>query len=327
MKELEKRKRALRKVLSRWVNELETVPVYKFIYYTSRKEGCDMDMQALAKRIYNASYLTGEFTLRSGQKSGEYFDKYLYEADPVLLRDIAKEMAKLIPEGTEVLAGLEMGGIPLATALSLESGIMTAYVRKKAKNYGTCRLAEGADINGRNVCVIEDNVTTGGQIVESVRELRSRGAKVRHILCAVLRDPAAVELLTSEGLSLIPLFTMEQLKTAGDVTFWDTLDRLIASSEIVIDRPKGTRHPKYPDMIYEVDYGYLEGTTSMDGGGIDLWRGSEPTGKLDAIICIVDLWKKDSEIKLLIGCTEAEKEAVMRFHNGSDAMKGVMTKR
>ena len=93
--------------------------------------------------------------------------------------------------------------------------------------------------------------------------------------------------------------------------FWKALDELVNSSEIVIDRPKGSAHPKFPDFVYRVDYGYLKDTTSMDSAGIDVWVGSDDK-KIDAIMCIVDLMKKDSEIKILIGCTEEEKMEVYR---------------
>ena len=109
--------------------------------------------------------------------------------------------------------------------------------------------------------------------------------------------------------------------------FWQAIDSLASSGKIVIDRPKGSRHPKYPDCIYPVDYGYLENTTSMDGGGIDVWRGSLTTDTVDAIICTVDLMKKDSEIKLLIGCTEEETKIIYEFHNNSEFMKGMLIKR
>ena len=109
--------------------------------------------------------------------------------------------------------------------------------------------------------------------------------------------------------------------------FWQALDRLISASEIVIDRPKGSPHPRFPSRIYPLDYGYLAGTASMDGDGIDLWRGSDPAQRLDAVVCTVDLMKRDSEIKLLIGCTEDEKAAVMRWHNDSDMMKAILIER
>lgn len=166
-----------------------------------------MTRQELAKKIYEVAHLTGEFKLRSGQISNEYFDKYRFEARPDLLREIAKQMAPLIPPGTEVLAGLEMGGIPIATALSLETGLPCAFVRKEAKDYGTCLFAEGADVKGKNVCVVEDVVTTGGQVVISTKDLRSVGAIINHVLCVIHRGPTFPEpKLTEVGLTLSPLF-------------------------------------------------------------------------------------------------------------------------
>lgn len=110
--------------------------------------------------------------------------------------------------------------------------------------------------------------------------------------------------------------------------FWRAFDSLIAQSEIVIDRPKGSRHPRYSDMIYPLDYGYLENTSSMDGDGIDVWRGSMKDGSLRAIMVIVDLWKRDSEIKLLIGTTDEEARVVYDFHNNNgDAMQGILIPR
>lgn len=109
--------------------------------------------------------------------------------------------------------------------------------------------------------------------------------------------------------------------------FWNAIDKLIADSRIVIDRPKGSIHPRFSDFIYKVDYGYLENTTAMDNGGIDVWVGTAGKKQADAIICIVDLMKRDSEIKILIGCTEEEKEIIYRTHNETECMKGIMIRR
>lgn len=109
--------------------------------------------------------------------------------------------------------------------------------------------------------------------------------------------------------------------------FWEALDKLAEQSQIVIDRPKGMAHPKFPDFIYKVDYGYLENTSSMDGEGIDVWVGTKETKIVDSVICIVDLMKKDSEIKLLIGCTEEEKEIIYQTHNETPYMKGILIER
>lgn len=112
-----------------------------------------------------------------------------------------------------------------------------------------------------------------------------------------------------------------------NMEFWNSLDELIDNSEIVIDRPKGTAHPKYPNFIYKVDYGYLKNTTSMDGGGIDVWVGTKANKQADAIVCTVDLMKRDSEIKILIGCTEDEKKTVYQTHNETEYMKGILIRR
>ena len=112
-----------------------------------------------------------------------------------------------------------------------------------------------------------------------------------------------------------------------NIHFWQAVDKLVSSGKIVIDRPKGSTHPRYPEIKYELDYGYIENTSSMDGSGIDVWRGSLPDSICDAIICTVDLWKRDSEIKLLIGCTEEEKAIAYSFHNESEFMKGIMIRR
>ena len=108
--------------------------------------------------------------------------------------------------------------------------------------------------------------------------------------------------------------------------FWKALDELVSSSEIVIDRPRGYVHPRFPNFIYKVDYGYLKDTASMDGAGIDVWVGSGDK-KVDAIMCIVDLMKRDSEIKILVGCTEEEKQEVYKTHNETQYMEGVLIRR
>jgi orotate phosphoribosyltransferase len=172
-------------------------------------------MSDLARRVFDTAHLTGTFTLRSGQVSHEYFDKYLFEAEPTLLRDIAEAMAPMVPAGVEVLAGLELGGIPIVTMLSQVTGLPALFVRKQAKDYGTCRLAEGGEIDGRRLAVVEDVVTTGGQVLLSCAELRERGAIVDTVLCVIDREAGGPEAFAKEGLALRPLFTMTQLKAAA----------------------------------------------------------------------------------------------------------------
>jgi len=170
-----------------------------------------MQKKDLAKKIYEVAHLTGEFKLRSGQTSNEYFDKYRFEARPELLSEIAQQMRALIPPGTQALAALEMGGIPVATALSLITGIPCVFVRKKAKDYGTCKFAEGLEIKGLKLCIIEDVVTTGGQVLLSTEDLRGMGAKVSDVLCVIHRG-GGEEKLRAADLKLHALFEMEDLK-------------------------------------------------------------------------------------------------------------------
>jgi orotate phosphoribosyltransferase len=173
-----------------------------------------MTKSELAKQIFKVAHLTGTFKLRSGTISNEYFDKYRFEANPNILSEIANQLAPLVPAGTEVLAGLEMGGIPIATALSLKTGIPVAFVRKQAKDYGTCQFAEGAEVKGKKVCIIEDVITTGGQVILSTADLRSVGATVEHVLCVIHRGTGSEVKLKEINLTLKPLFTGEELKNS-----------------------------------------------------------------------------------------------------------------
>ncbi len=173
--------------------------------------GVKMTNTDLGREIYRISHLKGRFQLRSGLESNEYFDKYKFESNPKTLKKIAKEMSSLIPQQTEVLAGLELGGIPLVTALSLETGLPSAFIRKEAKTYGTCLLAEGCNIKDKNVCVIEDVITTGGQVLESTSELRQLGAKIDTILCVIFRGTDLTK-FNMANLVLHCLFKMEELK-------------------------------------------------------------------------------------------------------------------
>lgn len=141
----------------------------------------------ILRDIANACMLEGQFKLRSGATSGEYFDKYQFEARPELLWPLSGWMADLLDADTDLLGGLELGGIPLATAMALGTGIPAVFVRKAAKTYGTCRAIEGPAVDGKHVVVIEDVVTTGGQILESAALLRNAGAVVKTAICALWR--------------------------------------------------------------------------------------------------------------------------------------------
>ena len=175
-------------------------------------------MDDLARRIVECCRLSGSFQLRSGQVSDTYFDKYLFESDPSLLREVAAALEPLVPAGTEVLAGLELGGVPVATALSLSTGIPAVFVRKEAKAYGTAKLAEGCEIDGRRVLIVEDVITTGGQVLLSAADLRDRGAVIQSALSVIDRSNGCHRLIDGD-LALSSLFTAESLGAAElDVT-------------------------------------------------------------------------------------------------------------
>jgi inorganic pyrophosphatase len=101
----------------------------------------------------------------------------------------------------------------------------------------------------------------------------------------------------------------------GEAGFWDFLDRLVASSRLVIDRPKGSAHPLYPAFIYPLDYGYLDGSQAMDGAGIDFWLGSLAPPLVSGILCTVDLSKRDAEVKILLGCSQADVDIILAVTN------------
>lgn len=167
-----------------------------------------MNREELAQKVYKTCHLTGQFKLRSGQISNEYFDKYRLESNPEILNSITEHMKLLIPKDTQILAGLEMGGIPIATALSLKTGLPVCFVRKEAKSYGTCQFAEGIEIQGKKVCIIEDVITSGGQVILSAADLRKIGALVTDVLCVIQRGgDQATEKLKAVDLKTHSLFT------------------------------------------------------------------------------------------------------------------------
>ena len=171
-----------------------------------------MNKTDLAKRIKTASYLTGQFILRSGKTSPFYWDKYRFESDPLLLNAIADEMLSLLPVSFDKLAGMELGGIPLATVLSLKIGKPCLYVRKAAKDYGTCNLVEGGYTQGEVAVVIEDVITTAGQVCQSIMEMRTLGIEVQNVVCVIDRQQGGKENLEKIGSSLISLFSLKEIE-------------------------------------------------------------------------------------------------------------------
>ncbi len=161
--------------------------------------------------------LSGRFTLHSGRTSDTYFDKYQFECDPKLLAAIAAQMVSLIPDGTEILAGLEMGGIPIVTALSRATGLCASFVRKEAKLYGTCRYAEGPEMSGKTVVLVEDVVSSGRAILEALTKLNKDGVRPEFALCVIDRQNGASEALKKKGVELRALYSIQDIKRAADV--------------------------------------------------------------------------------------------------------------
>lgn len=172
------------------------------------------DLRELASHIDSTCRLRGEFTLRSGIVTDEYFDKYRFEADPRLLRAVAEHMTALLPPDTQVLGGLELGGVPIATMVSALTGLPAIFVRKAAKTYGTCRLAEGGDFAGRTVTLVEDIVTTGGAVRNATVALRELGAAVHTVVCAIDRSEPGANALHEVGLTTLSVLTKADLDAA-----------------------------------------------------------------------------------------------------------------
>lgn len=172
------------------------------------------DVDDLARAIRAVARLQGTFTLRSGAVSDTYFDKYRFEADPLLLRRIVTAMQPLLPADTTVLAGLEMGGIPVVTVLGQVTGLPTAFLRKEAKTYGTCRSAEGAPLAGERVVLIEDVVSSGGAILDQLDLLAADGVEPRTAVCVIDRETGGTEALAARGVDLRALLTISRIESA-----------------------------------------------------------------------------------------------------------------
>jgi orotate phosphoribosyltransferase len=168
----------------------------------------------LAGDINSVARLEGSFVLRSGQLSSHYFDKYRFEADPELLARFAARMVDLLPTDTEVLAGLELGGVPIATAMSLASGLPAVFVRKQAKTYGTCRAVEGGEVLERHVVIVEDVISTGGAVADAATLLRSEGAVLQTVVCAIWRGVGEAHIAADPALRVKPALAEDDLNAA-----------------------------------------------------------------------------------------------------------------
>jgi orotate phosphoribosyltransferase len=166
----------------------------------------------LARDLVTASYLKGDFVLRSGKHSNRYFDKFLFETDPELLRRLGKHLAALVPLTTQRLAAPELGAVLLGGALSMETGLPLVLVRKEPKGYGTSKQIEGRMERGDRITVIEDVVTTGGDSLRSAQVLREAGADVIHLVVVLDRGEGGEDNIRNAGIPYSPLFRITDLE-------------------------------------------------------------------------------------------------------------------
>ncbi|MFQ5863516.1 MAG: orotate phosphoribosyltransferase [Candidatus Brocadiales bacterium] len=163
--------------------------------------------EELGRRIMEVAYKRGEFILSSGKKSDYIFDKYAFETQPGLLEAITNYLAEMVPPGTKRLAGMEIGAVPLATALSIKTGLPFVIIRKTVKGHGITRQMEGHLSRGDKVLLVEDVVTTGRQSIHGVDILRSAGAVVNNVICVIDREEGGRKHIESKGLVFDALFT------------------------------------------------------------------------------------------------------------------------
>lgn len=163
----------------------------------------------LIEQMKEIALLEGEFTLRSGKKSHWYFDKYRFEGIPQIMRSVAHHMARLIPPETDRLAGIELGGIPMCTALSMETDIPSLFVRKQAKEYGTTAQIEGVYEPADRILMVEDVVTTGGQAIMMIKQLRDAGLNIIGTVAVLNRNEGATEAFAAENTPFWSLFSRD----------------------------------------------------------------------------------------------------------------------
>ncbi len=170
-----------------------------------------MDKQEVASRIAETAILHGEFTLRSGRTSTWYIDKYLFTTQPDILKSLGELFAQAIPEGATLLAGAELGGIPLVTTAAIESNLPCIFIRNQKKEYGTAKQLEGKLSDSDRVVIVEDIATTGGQVLEAAETISSLGAEVLTIIAVIDREEGARENIEGAGYSFQSLFTTSDL--------------------------------------------------------------------------------------------------------------------
>ena len=170
------------------------------------------ERRELGRDLVRTSYLKGDFILRSGKRSNRYFDKFLFETDPVLLRRLGKHLGALVPKETQRLAAPELGAVLLGGVVSMETGLPLVLVRKEPKGYGTSKQIEGRFEAGDRVTVIEDVVTTGGDSLRSAQVLRDAGVEVIHLVVVLDRGEGGEDNIRNAGIPYSPLFRIQDLE-------------------------------------------------------------------------------------------------------------------
>src|ERR1700694_3036745 len=170
------------------------------------------EREELGRQLVKASYLKGDFVLRSGKRSNRYFDKFRFETDPILLRKLGKHLATLVPKETQRLGAPELGAVLLGGAVSMETGLPLVLVRKEPKGYGTSKQIEGLFDPGDRMTVIEDVVTTGGDSLRSAQVLRDAGADVIHLVVVLERGEGGEENIRAAAIPSSPLFGVSDLE-------------------------------------------------------------------------------------------------------------------
>ena len=173
------------------------------------------ELERLAADLVATAYLRGDFVLRSGKRSSYYFDKYLFETQPAILKRLGRFLAELVPAGTQRLAAPELGAVLLGGAVSMELGLPLVIVRKETKDYGTSRQIEGRLTPGDRVSVVEDVLTTGGEAIKSVQKLRGAGATVLGLVGVLDREEGAAANLAAAGIAFRALFRKADLPLPG----------------------------------------------------------------------------------------------------------------
>lgn len=170
-----------------------------------------MDRETLLRRIKETAYLVGDFVLRSGKHSHYYLDKYLFETQPDILAELGQRLAEFVSDKTDRIAGAELGGVPLAAVTAMAAGKPYVIIRNAKKDYGTQKMFEGVMNSGETILLLEDVVTSGGQVLEAAKTIADAGCTVERIVAVLDRQEGGRERIITAGHPFDALFTAADL--------------------------------------------------------------------------------------------------------------------